>query len=234
VADKFVADKLFIISAPSGSGKSTLVNQLRSMVDNLEFSVSYTTRPVRGSEQNGREYHFVPREEFERRIKADAFLEYAEVFGNYYGTARDAVQHAHDAGKDLILDIDIQGAEQVMQRVPEAVSIFIVPPSPAVLEKRLRNRSAAEKVTSEEVIERRLNEARREVERLWEYRYALVNDVLEDAVAELKAIVESERRNASPETAALARDCSTQAPSLRLQKALRAFGLGLPGVPPQV
>jgi len=226
-----VADKLFIISAPSGSGKSTLVNQLRSMVDNLEFSVSYTTRPLRGSEENGREYHFVPRDEFERRIRAGAFIEYAEVFGNYYGTARDAVQHAHAAGKDLILDIDIQGAAQVMARVPEAVGIFILPPSLDVLEKRLRNRSASEKVTSEEVIERRLKEARREVERIWEYRYALVNDILEDAVAELKAIVEFERGGASPATTALAAGCSTKEPSPRLVHALKAFGIGLPGVP---
>jgi guanylate kinase len=228
-----VADKLFIISAPSGSGKSTLVNQLRSMVDNLEFSVSYTTRPLRGSEQDGREYHFVARDEFERRIKADKFLEYAEVFGNYYGTSCDAVDHAHAAGKDLILDIDIQGAEQVMRYVPEAVSIFILPPSLEVLEKRLRNRSAAEKVTSEDVIERRLKEARREVERVWEYRYALVNDVLEDAVAELKAIVECERGGAPPATVALARGCNTKAPSPRLVQALKAFGVSLPGVPPR-
>jgi len=228
-----VADKLFIISAPSGSGKSTLVNQLRSMVDNLEFSISYTTRALRGSEQNGREYHFVPREEFERRIAAGAFLEYAEVFGNYYGTSCDAVEHAHAAGKDLILDIDIQGAEQVMRYVPEAVSIFILPPSPGVLEKRLRNRSAAEKVTAEDVIERRLKAARREVERLWEYRYALVNDVLEDAVAELKAIVEFERGDTTTETIALARGCNTKEPSPRLVQSLKAFGLGLPVIPPR-
>jgi len=119
----------------------------------------------------------------------------------------------------------------VMARVPEAVSIFILPPSLDVLEKRLRNRSASEKVTSEEVIERRLKEARREVERIWEYRYALVNDILEDAVAELKAIVEFERGGASPATTALAAGCSTKEPSPRLVHALKAFGIGLPGVP---
>jgi guanylate kinase len=164
-------------------------------------------------------------------IAQDCFLEYAEVFGNYYGTARKAVEHAHAEGRDLILDIDIQGAAQVMRRAPEAVSIFILPPSPGVLEKRLRNRSVAEKVTSEEVIDRRLNASRLEVERLWEYRYALVNDVLEDAVDQLKAVVECERGSAGC-NAALARGCLTQFPSSRLETALQAFGLRLPSVPP--
>jgi guanylate kinase len=229
-----VADKLFILSAPSGSGKSTLVNQLRSLVADLEFSISYTTRPLRGSEQDGREYHFVTRAEFEQMIADDAFLEYAEVFGNYYGTARSAVQKAHAAGRDLILDIDIQGADQVMRRAPSAVSIFILPPSPGVLEKRLRNRSAAEKMTSEDVIERRLKAARLEVERLWEYRYALVNDVLEDAVDQLKAIVEFERGNTSGNYPQLATSCLTTAPSPRLEVALHAFGLSLPRAVPDV
>ena len=108
-----MAGILFIISAPSGSGKSTLVNQLRSLVDNLEFSVSYTTRAPRGSEEEGREYHFTTREEFERMVRADEFLEYAEVFGNYYGTARRSLNDARAHGKDLLLDIDVQGASQV-------------------------------------------------------------------------------------------------------------------------
>ncbi len=226
-----MADKLFILSAPSGSGKSTLVNQLRSLVSDLEFSISWTTRPLRGSEQDGREYHFTTRDTFDTMVRDDAFLEHATVFGNSYGTARSAVTHAHAQGRDLILDIDIQGAAQVMRRAPQAVSIFILPPSPAVLEKRLRNRSAAEKVTSEEVIERRLNAARLEVERLWDYRYALVNDVLEDAVDQLKAIVEYERGNASPAHAALAHACLTSKPSPRLASALREFGIGLPHMP---
>src|SRR5215469_6826986 len=136
-----MAGILFIISAPSGSGKSTLVSQLRSMVEGLEFSISYTTRAPRGSEENGREYHFTSREEFERMIAAGEFLEWADVFGNYYGTALAALDHAREAGRDLLLDIDVQGAEQVMKKMPEAVSIFILPPSPKVLEMRLRNRS---------------------------------------------------------------------------------------------
>ena len=155
-----MAGILFIISAPSGSGKSTLVSQLRTLVEGLDFSISYTTRAPRGSEEDGREYHFTSREEFERMVAAGDFLEWAEVFGNYYGTAVSALDHAKDAGKDLLLDIDVQGALQVMKKLPEAVSIFILPPSPEVLEMRLRNRSEAEHMTSETVIERRLSQAR--------------------------------------------------------------------------
>jgi guanylate kinase len=133
---------VFIISAPSGSGKSTLVAQLRSLVAGLEFSVSYTTRPPRGSETDGREYHFIDRATFERMIAQDEFFEWAQVFGDhYYGTACSALDHARAAGKDLLLDIDVQGAKQVMRRRPEAVSIFILPPSPEVLEMRLRRRA---------------------------------------------------------------------------------------------
>ena len=152
-----MAGILFIISAPSGSGKSTLVAQLRSLVPGLDFSISYTTRASRGSEIDGREYHFIERVEFERMITADEFLEWAEVFGNYYGTALSALDHARDEDKDLLLDIDVQGAVQVMRKLPAAVSIFILPPSPGVLEMRLRNRSEAENVTSETVIKGRLS-----------------------------------------------------------------------------
>src|SRR6202046_3884821 len=130
-----MAGILFIISAPSGSGKSTLVNQLRSLVDGLDFSVSYTTRSPRGSEEDGREYYFITRHEFERMIAAGGFLEWAEVFGNYYGTAVAALSHAKHAGKDLLLDIDVQGAMQIMKKLPEAVSIFIMPPTPEGLER---------------------------------------------------------------------------------------------------
>jgi guanylate kinase len=144
-----MAGILFIISAPSGSGKSTLVAQVRSLVEGLDFSVSYTTRAPRGSETDGREYHFTDRATFERMIAAGEFLEWAEVFGeNYYGTALAALDHARAASKDLLLDIDVQGAKQVMERLPQAVSIFILPPSPEVLEMRLRNRSLAEPTIS--------------------------------------------------------------------------------------
>lgn len=217
-----MAGILFIISAPSGSGKSTLVSQLRTMVEGLEFSISYTTRAPRGSEENGREYHFTSREEFERMIDAGDFLEWAEVFGNYYGTALSTLEHAREAGKDLLLDIDVQGATQVMKKLPEAVSIFILPPSPPVLEMRLRNRSAAEKMTSEGVIQKRLAEARNELKQVWDYKYALVNDVLEQAAAEMRAIVLYERC-ARDGTEATAKSCRTDAASPKLRAVLSAF-----------
>ncbi|WP_433971739.1 guanylate kinase [Tunturiibacter lichenicola] len=217
-----MAGILFIISAPSGSGKSTLVSQLRTLVEGLDFSISYTTRALRGSETDGREYHFTTRAEFERMIEAGDFLEWAEVFGNYYGTAMSALGHAKDDGKDLLLDIDVQGAMQVMKKMPEAVSIFILPPSPEVLERRLRNRSAAEHVTSEMVIQSRLAEARNELKQMWDYKYALINDVLDEAVAELRAIVLCERGD-SDGVQALAVSCRTDAASPRLRAALSTF-----------
>jgi guanylate kinase len=217
-----MAGILFIISAPSGSGKSTLVAQVRSLVEGLEFSVSYTTRAPRGSETDGREYYFTERETFRQMVENGEFLEWAEVFGNYYGTAVSALEHARTAGKDLLLDIDVQGAKQVMQRLPEAVSIFILPPSPEVLEMRLRNRSEAEHMDNEVVIERRLQEAREEVKRVGDYKYALVNDVLDQATAEMKAIVLYERGVRDGVTA-MAEGCRTGARSARLTAALASF-----------
>ena len=217
-----MAGILFIISAPSGSGKSTLVSQLRTLVEGLDFSISYTTRAPRGSEEDGREYHFTTRAEFERMIAAGDFLEWAQVFGNYYGTAFSALQHAKDAGKDLLLDIDVQGAVQVMTKLPEAVSIFILPPSPQVLEMRLRNRSEAEHVTSETVIQSRLAEARHELKQMQDYKYALVNDVLDQAVTELRAIVLCER-GVRDGVQAIASSCRTDAASPKLQAALNTF-----------
>ena len=217
-----MAGILFIISAPSGSGKSTLVAQVRSLVEGLEFSISYTTRSPSGSELDGREYYFISRERFERMIAAGEFLEWAEVFGNYYGTARTALEHARAAGKDLLLDIDVQGAKQVMRRVGGTVSIFILPPSPRVLEMRLRNRSEAEHMTSEEVIERRLQQARSELEQVEEYKYALVNDMLDHATAEMRAIMLFERgvRNG---VVAMAESCRTDTRSPRLAAVLQSF-----------
>src|SRR5271156_7405 len=137
---------VFIISAPSGSGKSTLVTELLKLVPDLDFSISYTTRPPRGSEENGKQYFFVTRDEFERMIYADEFLEYAEVFGtaevfgNYYGTAWQVLRDAERKGRDLLLDIDVQGAKQIKQRLQEAISIFVLPPNRKTLEWRLRHR----------------------------------------------------------------------------------------------
>jgi guanylate kinase len=218
-----MAGILFIISAPSGSGKSTLVSELRKFVEGLEFSVSYTTRAPRGSEVEGREYHFTTREDFERMIAADSFLEWAEVFGNYYGTARSALALAAEHGRDLLLDIDVQGAMQVMQRMPDAVSIFIMPPGPRVLEMRLRNRSAAEHMTDETVIDRRLRQARGELEFVSRYRFAIVNDVLDTATAELRAIVLQARGEADGTELELAEGCRTSASPARLQSVLDEF-----------
>ena len=223
-----MAGILFIISAPSGSGKSTLVSQLRTLVEGLDFSISYTTRAPRGSEEDGREYHFTTRAEFERMIAAGDFLEWAQVFGkDYYGTAISALDHAKRAGKDLLLDIDVQGAKQVMKKMPDAVSIFVMPPSPEILEMRLRHRTLAEEAASkavipEAVIQQRLAEARHELKQMQDYKYALVNDVLEQAVTELRAIVLYERgvRNG---VQAIASSCRTDAASLKLKAALNTF-----------
>src|ERR1700734_1174712 len=180
---------VYIISAPSGSGKSTLVNELLKKVTNLEFSISYTTRAPRGSETNGRQYYFVSRAEFEKMIKEDAFLEHAEVFGNYYGTARRFLHEAEQNGRDLLLDIDVQGAAQIQQKLPEATSIFILPPDRETLEERLRKRSE----DREEVIQRRLVTATREIENYDRYNYILLNDQLEYSHKALRAIVRGER-----------------------------------------
>jgi len=180
---------VYIVSAPSGSGKSTLVNELFKMVRHLDFSISYTTRSPRGSEQNGKEYFFVSREAFEAMIAADEFLEHAEVFGNYYGTARRFLREAENRSNDLLLDIDVQGASKIKEKIPEAVSIFILPPDRDKLEWRLRTRG----LDSEEVIRRRLDTARREIENYSKYDYILVNNLLEQSADELKDIVLAER-----------------------------------------
>lgn len=202
-----MAGILFLISAPSGSGKSTLVHELRQLVSNLEFSVSYTTRPPRGSEEQGRDYCFITREKFEQMIVEDAFLEHAEVFGNLYGTARHFLADAEAKGKDLLLDIDVQGAAQLRLKVPESVSIFVLPPNRKTLEQRLRHRSEAEHVADEAIILRRLEKAREEIGNYPDYRYILVNGKLDQAVEELSAIVWSERlRRHSPDARAIERE----------------------------
>jgi guanylate kinase len=180
---------LFIISAPSGSGKSTLVDHLMQTVQRLRFSVSFTTRAPRGTEQDGKEYHFITREEFQARVARDEFLESADVFGNLYGTHESELARAEADGFDLILDIDVKGARQLKKRLPEAVSIFILPPSREVLEQRLRSRSQ----DSEEVIRRRLSEAVDEIRNYSQYDYVLVNRDLQASVDNLVAIVSANR-----------------------------------------
>ena len=180
---------LFIISAPSGSGKSTLVNRLLKVIPDLSFSVSYTTRKRRGNEKPDKSYHYISREEFEERLANKEFLEHADVFGNYYGTHRDALERARQDGVDLVLDIDVQGAAQIKQRIPNAVSIFILAPSREILEERLRSRSE----DSDEVIELRLRAAAREIGNYGEYDYVLINNELQSSVESLAAIVRAER-----------------------------------------
>jgi len=224
---------VYIISAPSGSGKSTLVNEIRQLVGGLYFSISYTTRLPRGSEQNGREYFFVTRSEFEGMIKKDEFLEHAEVFGNYYGTARRFQREAEQTGQDLLLDIDVQGAAQIKQKLPQAVSIFILPPDRNTLERRLRTRS----LDAEEVIQRRLVTATREIENYAKYDYILVNDVLDESVEALKSILLSERLRRSGvqrtaddnEMLAMAERCRLNNVRGRLQPILASFVPAVPG-----
>lgn len=180
---------VFIISAPSGSGKSTLVARLLETVPGLKFSVSYTTRKPRGQEKDGQSYHFVSREEFEAMLARDEFLEWAQVFGNYYGTHCSELDHARAGCQDLVLDIDVQGARQLKKKIPEAVTIFILAPSRVVLEQRLRARSE----DREEVIARRLKEAAEEIRKYEDYDYVLINRDLAEAENTLNAIVRAER-----------------------------------------
>jgi len=218
---------VYIISAPSGSGKSTLVEKARQIVPALDFSISYTTRSPRGNEQNGREYFFVPREQFQEMVRRDEFLEYADVFGNYYGTAKNVLHQAEERGKDLLLDIDVQGAEQIKVKLPSALSIFIMPPDRKTLEARLRKRS----LDAEEVIQRRLVTASREIENYEKYDYILVNDRLEESIEALTAILLAERlkRSGVPrsaddaETLARAERCRLDNIRERLQPILASF-----------
>jgi len=180
---------VFIISAPSGSGKSTLVHRLLQTVPNLAFSISYTTRPPRATEIPGEDYIFISRKDFEERLARGEFLEYAEVFGNYYGTNREAFESATREGKDLVLDIDIQGARQLRTAIPQAITIFVLPPSKQVMEQRLRSRSQ----DSEEVIQRRLQGAAVEVKNYTHYDFVLINRDIDEASAQLVNIVEAER-----------------------------------------
>ena len=221
---------VYIISAPSGSGKSTLVNEIEKLVPGLDFSISYTTRAPRGSERNGKEYFFISRPEFDEMMKRDEFLEHAEVFDNCYGTARKFLREAEQHSHDLLLDIDVQGAEQIKKKIPEAVSVFILPPDRKTLEQRLRKRGQ----DSEKVIQRRLDTARREIENYVKYDYILVNDRLEDSVELLQAIVLAERLRRSgkalsgdqSKNLAMAERCRLDNVRERVQPILEAFREG--------
>jgi guanylate kinase len=180
---------VFIISAPSGSGKSTLVSELMRLVPRLRFSVSYTTRYPRGNERDGEDYFFISRADFEERVARGEFLEHAEVFGNYYGTHISELDRAAAEGYDLVLDIDVQGARQLKERIPAGVSIFILAPSRQILEERLRARSQ----DLEAVILRRLHDAAVEIRNYSLYDYVLVNREVAASVETLVAIVKATR-----------------------------------------
>jgi guanylate kinase len=186
---------LYIVSAPSGAGKTSLVAGLLETHDNLTVSVSHTTRAPRPGEQDGVHYHFTDAETFLAMIEDGAFLEHARVFDNYYGTSRAAVQGQLDAGMDVILEIDWQGAQQVRRLMPGCQSIFIVPPSRAELEARLRGRGQ----DSDAVIERRLGEAVKEIEHHVEYDYLVVNDDFDTALGDLQSIFRTHRLRLRPQ-----------------------------------
>jgi guanylate kinase len=180
---------LFIVSAPSGTGKTTLAERLAQQVPGLRLSRSYTSRPARNGEVDGVDYNFVSRHRFEAMVQEGAFLEWAEVFNNLYGTCADDTERYLSAGEDVVLVIDVQGARQVRSRGIETVGIFVLPPSAAILEQRLRGRSK----DSESQIRRRLDVACREVNEYARYEYVVINDELEGAVGRLRAIVLAER-----------------------------------------
>jgi guanylate kinase len=189
---------LFIVSAPSGTGKTTLVERLVQRVPHLRMSRSYTSRPARPGEADGVDYNFISRDRFEQMVRDGEFLEHADVFGNYYGTCAEDTEATLAAGHDLVLVIDVQGATQVRNRGLDTVGIFILPPSAAVLEQRLRGRSK----DSEEQVQRRLEVAAREVAECATYEYVVINDEVDPAVDRLRAIVLAERARVKPMRAA--------------------------------
>lgn len=202
-----VLSNIIIVSGPSGSGKSTLVEKLRALPGTM-FSVSCTTRPPRASESPGKCYDFISEPEFERRIQQGEFLEYAQVFGkHWYGTPQKWVDEARRLGKDLVLEIDVQGAHQVKQKLPNAIAVFIVPPSRQDVEQRLRDRGQ----DSEQAIAGRLERARQEMKGASEYDFIVVNDHLERASDELRSIVVACR-------------CRRRENDTRLRKILETFG----------
>lgn len=179
---------LVVVSGFSGAGKGTVLAQVLDRRPDLYFSVSFTTRPPRQGEQDGVNYHFVTREEFQARINRGEFLEYAEYVGNYYGTSMRVIREKLEQGIDVILEIEIQGAAKVREKMPEAVSLFLVPPSFEELSRRLRNRGT----DSEEKIQQRLEAARREVREIEQYDYIVLNDTVDRAVEEILAILTAE------------------------------------------
>lgn len=184
-----VKGNLLVVTAPSGAGKTTLVAALLAADSQVQLSISFTTRPPRDGEINGKDYHFVDRAEFERMIAAGELLEFAEVYGNYYGTSQLWINEVMANGRDILLEIDCQGAEQVRRLFPEAIGIFILPPCLATLESRLRGRGK----DSDEVIARRLAVAKEEVNHVDEFDFVIVNEHIDDAVRDIIAVVRTQR-----------------------------------------
>jgi guanylate kinase len=180
---------LFIVSSPSGGGKTSLVRALVEAEPDVRLSVSYTTRNARPGEVDGRDYHFVTPPVFERMLEAGEFLESAVIYGNRYGTSQKWIEHERAEGRDVLLEIDWQGAQQVRRVIRQVVSIFILPPSPEVLESRLRGRGQ----DSEEVVARRLAAARHEIAHVSEYDYVIINDDFNRAAQDLRSIIRAER-----------------------------------------
>ena len=179
---------LFVVTGASGTGKTTLVRQALSAIPGLRFSVSATTRPPRDGEVDGRDYHFLTRDEFDQRVAQGDFLEWAEVYGNCYGTLKDQVERTLSSGESILLDIDTQGADLVRQAAPEAVTTFILPPSIEVLSERLRGRGT----DTEEVIERRIREARLQLQECGSFDYLVINDHLPSAHDQFQAVLVAE------------------------------------------
>lgn len=181
--------KLYIIAAPSGAGKTSLVKQLVSDLDNLTVSISHTTRQMRPGEIHGQDYYFVSVADFQAMLEKQAFLEHAQVFDNFYGTAQQTVEESLKQGFDVILEIDWQGAQQIKKLLPDSLSVFILPPSTEILLQRLRNRGQDD----EQVIARRMRDAVTEIRHHDEFDYLVVNDVFEHALTELKSIIIANR-----------------------------------------
>jgi guanylate kinase len=196
---------LFVVSAPSGTGKTTIVERLVQVTPDLALSRSYTSRAIREGESDGIDYNFITRPRFEEMIEANAFLEWADVFGNLYGTCAEDAERELAAGRDLVLVIDVQGARQVRRRCPGTIGIFVMPPSFDVLEHRLRGRSK----DSEEAMQRRLQTARDEVAAFLEYDYVAVNDALDACVDRLRSVVIAERARLRSMTAVAERIVET-------------------------
>jgi guanylate kinase len=180
---------LFIVSSPSGGGKTSLVRALLEVEPEVRLSVSYTTRPARPGEVDGRDYHFVTPAEFKRMLEAGEFLESAEIYGNHYGTSQKWIERERESGHDVLLEIDWQGAQQVRRLLRPAVSIFVLPPSPEVLESRLKGRGQ----DSAEVVKKRLAAARDEISHVSEYDYVIINDDFNRAALDLRSIIRAER-----------------------------------------